>query len=147
MELLSALGLNSTIVPQFLVFMVAYIALTQLAFKPYLKAFNSRKEATEGNQETAEQILLESQKIQTQYEVRARELNVKIKDIFESAQKEASKIQEEFLQTARADADVLVKKNREVIRSRIGQAREDLRKHVPELSKAISDRLLGKETH
>jgi len=147
MELLSALGLNSTIVPQFFIFMVAYIALTQLVFKPYLQAFNARKQATYGNQESAEQTILEAQDIQYKYESKAKEINNQIKSIYDSARKQATTLQEELVHGARAEAEQLTKKNREEISIAVGKVREDLKKHVPELSQAISNRLLGKEVH
>lgn len=147
MELLSALGLNSTIVPQFLVFLVAYLALTQLVFKPYLAAFEQRQQATFGNQESAEQILEEAKQIQQRYEIKAREVNAEIRSLFEAARKDSAKIQEQLVSEARAEAEQQTKTNRDKIRTGVQAAREDLKKYVPELAQAISNRLLGKETH
>lgn len=146
-NLLQVLQLDATILPQFLIFLVAYVALSQLVFKPYMKAFDLRKEATVGGKEVADQLLLETQNIHFNYETKAREINTEIKVIFESARKEATKRQEELVLSARAQAEELVKKSREEIRQNVLKTREELKKQVPELSQTISDRLLGKEVH
>lgn len=147
MELLQALGLDSTILPQFIIFLIAYITLSQLVFKPYLAAYDIRKQATAGNQEMAQQTVLEAQELHFTYETKAREINHQIKTIYDAARKDATKLQEDAIYKAREDADKVVKKTREEIRAAVAGAREELKKTVPELSQAISDRLLGKEVH
>ena len=146
-NLLQVLKLDATILPQFLIFLVAYIALSQLVFKPYMKAFDLRKEATVGGKEIADQLLLETQNIHFNYETKAREINSEIKVIYDGARKEATRRQEELVQSARQQAEELIKKSREEIRESVIKTREDLKKQVPELSQTISDRLLGKEVH
>ena len=145
MELLQALGLDSTLLPQFLIFMVCYLAMTQLVFKPYLAIHEERKTATIGNQEVAERILLETQDIQYKFESRAREINSEIKNIFDAAKKGATKSQDELLKAARDEAEAVMKQTREDLKKAMASAELDVKKYVPELAQTISGRLLGKE--
>jgi F-type H+-transporting ATPase subunit b len=146
-NLLQVLKLDATILPQFLIFLIAYLALSQLVFKPYLKAFDRRREATVGGKEIADQLILETQNIHYNYETKAREINTEINSIFANARKEATKLQDEIVLSARAESEKLLKKSREEISNHVSRTREELKKQVPEISQAISDRLLGKEVH
>ena len=146
-NLIHVLKLNITIIPQFCFFFVTYLILSRLVLRPYFEAFKKRQEATVGSHEHTENLLSETLEIQGRYETRARDLNSRIKHVFDLAKKEAGHAQGQVVQGAREESDKLVKRNRENIRLAINKAREDLKKEVPELSKAISDRLLGKETH
>jgi F-type H+-transporting ATPase subunit b len=147
MELLHALGINETVLPQLLIFLYAYIILYFLVFKPYLAAYNVRKEATVGSQENAQQIALETKDLHFKYEQKAKEINHQIKSIYDNARREAGKLQEEIIQKARAEADLLMKQNRTELTKAVGQTRDELKKTIPDLSQAISNRLLGKEVH
>ena len=146
-NLLQVLKLDATILPQFLSFLVAYIALSRLVFMPYMKAFDLRRDATVGGKEVADQLILETQKIHFHYETKAREINTEIKTIFDSARKEATKRQEELLRSAREEAEVEMKKSRDEISKSVSKTREELKKQIPELSQTITNRLLGKEVH
>ena len=91
MEVLQALGLNSTIGIQFIVFFVAYIFLSNLLFKPYLAAFVKRKEQTEGQETLAESLDLTTQDLHLKVDALQRELALKIQAIFNEAKKIGAK--------------------------------------------------------
>ncbi len=144
-NLLQVLKLDSTILCQFLIFFVAYLTLTHLVFKPYLKALELRKEVTIGGKEVAEQLILETQNIQQRYETKAREINKDIKTIFENARKNAAKKHEETLSAARVESEKLLKESQENIQKHVRTTRETLKSQAPELSQSIMNRLLGKD--
>lgn len=146
-NLLEVLKLDATILPQFFIFLIAYITLTQLVFKPYLKAFDQRRDATVGGKEIADQLLLETQGIQSNYETKARAINSQIKGIFDEAKKEASKKQEELIRRTREETETVVNKSRQEIQAALQKSREELKKSVPELSQTISNKMLGKEVN
>ena len=145
--ILQVLKLDHTIVYQLAIFLFTYIVLLYLVFKPYMNAHVARKNATAGTQELAEQYLLETKDISFKYESKAREINTQIKGIFDDSRKEATKLQEEIIQNARAQAEKITKSMREELKSVKANAKEALKKEVPVLSQTISDRLLGKDVH
>jgi F0F1-type ATP synthase membrane subunit b/b' len=87
MDILTKLGIDYTLFYQLAIFIVAYFALSRLLFKPYLKAYHKRLEATFGGQEAAEKINQEAQELHVKYEAKAREVNSKVQSYFEQAQK------------------------------------------------------------
>lgn len=146
-NLLQVLKLDATIVPQFFIFLLAYLILLKLVFEPYMKAFNKRKEATVGSKELADQLLLETQDIHFKYEVKAREINSELRKIYDAARKDALKLHEEILNSARGEAEAKLKTLREELSKNANQVRDELKKQIPEISRTISNHLLGKELH
>lgn len=144
MEILTKLGIDSTLYIQMLVFLVTYMALSRLLFKPYLKAYHKRIEVTFGNQEQAEKLNEAVKDLHIQYEAKAREVNMKAQSYFEDAHKEGQLIQAQALERARKEADLLVESNRKQIQTEVEKTKVELQKHVQELSSEISKKILGK---
>ncbi|MCB0384998.1 MAG: ATP synthase F0 subunit B, partial [Bdellovibrionales bacterium] len=112
MEILTALGVNSTLGIQFIIFLVAYVFLTTLVFKPYHRAYEERVKRTEGNTDLAERILTESKDLELQFEQKARALNNETKIIFDHSRTEAMKEYDRMVSQARDRAKSIMEKTR-----------------------------------
>lgn len=145
MEILTKLGIDYTFFYQLAIFIVAYIALTRLLFKPYLKAYHKRLEVTFGNQEVAEKLNAQSQELHIQYENKAKEVNSKVQSYYEQAHKEAQAVQASTIEKARKEAEALVQKTRAETLAEADKARVELKKLVPELSHEIQRKVLSRE--
>jgi hypothetical protein len=53
-EILTGLGINSSVFFQFGIFFIAFISMKYIVFTPYLNAYNERQKRTVGGQEEAE---------------------------------------------------------------------------------------------
>ena len=145
MEILAALGINNTIWLQLGCFIVAYLALSQLIFKPYLAAFHERAQRTVGNEESAERILAEATELQTQYEAEARQVNSQFKAVYDQSRTDAMREHDRIVAAAREQASNFVEKNRTEIKAQIEQAQKQLSKEAPVVGAAIAGRLIGKD--
>lgn len=145
MEILSALGINSTIWIQLACFLVSYVALTQLVFKPYMAAFRERQIRTVGNEDFAQRLLQETAELQTQYELRARELNNETKAIFDKTRVEAMREYDKTISSAREETTQLLAKNRARIAQAIQEAQAEMMREAPQVGVAIASKLMGKE--
>lgn len=145
MEILSKLGVDYTFFYQFVIFCVAYIAVSRLLFKPYLKAYHKRLEVTFGHQEVAEKLNAQSQELHIQYETKAREVNSKVQSYYEQAHKEAQAIQAATIEKARKEAESIVIKNRQETQEEANRARAEIKKLIPELSTEIQRKVLSRE--
>jgi F-type H+-transporting ATPase subunit b len=145
MSILTALGVNQTVFILFGLFCLSYIALTQLVFKPYFKAFNVRRERTVGNQELAERFIEESKGLQTEYENKAKQINNEFRAIYDQTRTEAMREYDSMVSTARDQASEILEAKRQDIDREVQKAKQDLVKQVPELQSAIVTKLLGKE--
>ena len=91
MDILSALGVDATLGIQFIIFLVSYVFLVNVVFKPYHRAYEERVKRTLGNAEFAERILAETKELEIEFEQKARLLNYETKGIFDSERSEAMK--------------------------------------------------------
>jgi F0F1-type ATP synthase membrane subunit b/b' len=145
MNILTALGVNSTLWIQLGCFLVAYVALTQLVFKPYMAAFHERITRTIGNEEYAQRILQEVADLQTQYEVRARELNDETKSIFDQTRVAAMRDYDKTISAARQETTDLLEKTRIQIAVNIREAQTAVMREAPDVGRVIASKLMGKE--
>ncbi|MCC7404692.1 MAG: ATP synthase F0 subunit B [Bdellovibrionales bacterium] len=145
MEILTALGVDYTIGIQFIIFVIAYVFLTTLVFRPYHRAFEERVRRTEGNTETAERIIAESKELEVEYEQKARALNNETRVIFDHSRTEAMREYDRMVSQARERAKNIVEKTRSQITFEVEKTRSDMSKEVPGLTKAVVQKLMGQE--
>lgn len=145
MEILKILGVNSTIWIQLGCFLVAYISLSQLIFKPYMAAHKERDSRTTGGEEEAGQILQQAAELQTQYETQARAINNQTKQIYDESRNKALEEYDRAIRAARAEASSSLEKSRSAISQGVSKLKGELAKEVPGVACAIGSKLLGKE--
>ena len=143
--ILNTLKINQTIWIQLGCFLISYLALSNLIFKPYYKVFVKRKESTFGGEELAEKTTQEASALKERYEHRAQEINIEFKTIFEQQRSEATKESSHKLAEARKTAQSLSESVRQRINKEVGRAQVELNKEVPAVSAAIASKLIGKE--
>jgi len=145
MQMLEALGVNASVGIQFVVFLITYIILSNVLFKPYYKAFLTRGEKTVGNTESAEKMLEESRDLEAQYEYKARELNNKVRAIYEQSRQAALREQEKQMAEARLRAKQVIEDNKQKVQAEVARAQQDINKEVAQVSQAMATKLLGKD--
>ncbi len=145
MEILEILGLNQTLVTQFIIFFTAYMALSRLVFVPYLKAYQNRQEATGGSKRNAETLLQEVEVLQEKYSKEARALNSEIKKHFDQAKASAHSVVSEKVDEARTRAEKKITGNREELMRIKTQLKNDIDADLPQIRSVIVRQLLGKE--
>lgn len=143
MELLKTLGLDSTVAFQFGIFLIVYLFLSNLLFKPYLKAFNKRKEQTIGKTDTAERFITETAELEGEYETKAREINQKFKVIYDESRSQALKEHDRLVAEARSKAKELTEKAQKEISVQMQSARDELKAQVPVIAKTITTQVVG----
>ena len=145
LSLLTALGVNHTIWIQLGCFLVSYVALTELVFKPYMKAYHEREKRTVGGEEFAIRIIEEAQELTSHYERKAREINSEIKGLYDQKRSDAMKDYEKMLADARESSSGLIQEARKKIATEVEAARKKLAAEIPAVSSAIASRLAGKD--
>ena len=144
-SLLRALGVDHTIWIQLGCFIVSYLALTELVFKPYLRAFHERERLTIGNEESAVRIIEEARNLENEYERKARSLNGEVRGVYDSHRTEALEEYDRVVQAARSKAEGLLTLARQKITAETQAARKSLSAEIPAVSLAIASRLAGKD--
>ena len=145
MELLSALGVNSTLWIHLALFFIAFGFLSQLVFKPYSQALELREKKTGGADKETTELLLQVSKINQDYELRARALNASIRSEYDKFKQEAAQIANAKTAQAREQAAEVALESRALIQAEIIKARAALAKELPSVKAEIVGRLAGKE--
>ncbi len=145
MEIFRQLGVDSTLWIHLACFLVSYVFLSQLIMKPYLRAFEEREKRTVGSEETAVRLVEEANDLQTQYALKARELNTQMTSFYNDARQAAQKQSESIVSKARDQATALLQGNREQISSEVQKAQKTLSAEIPAVGAAIASKLAGKD--
>lgn len=145
MALLKSLGIDSTLWIHVLCFAVAYLSLSNLIFKPYMKALAEREKRTIGGEEQAAQLMNETGEISSEYEIKAKAVSAAIRAEYETHRLAAVKESETLIAAARTESQQLLEKSRTRISSEVSAARERLSAEVPSITSAIASKMAGKE--
>ncbi len=145
MALLKSLGIDFTLFFHVGCFAVAYLALSNLIFKPYLKALALREARTIGGEELAATLMNEADAINVEYETKAKAVSASIRAEYEKNRLQALKESESLLAAARTQVTALLEQSRTKISSEITTARSKLAGEVPAITSAIASKMAGKE--
>jgi F-type H+-transporting ATPase subunit b len=141
-EILTSLGIDSSVYMQFGVFFVAYVAMSQIAFKPYLEKYNERLRRTVGGQEQAESLLVEADHKEKLFKEQARKLNSQISKIFNQFNTKAKQESEALIKAAQIQAERDLEQSRKELDQAVSEARTQLGSHLPTISKNIQNKFV-----
>lgn len=145
MELLTQLGVNSTLAYQLVCFIVVYAILKYILFTPYFKAYNERNLRTVGQTELAEKFVTETRELEEKFAAKASEVNDRYKAVYDKTRSEALKEYDRMVNESRAQSKRLVDESRTKIEKEMETARTQLKGEVSGISKLINQKLVGKE--
>jgi F-type H+-transporting ATPase subunit b len=144
LEALGALGVNGPfLLSQIVNFLILFLALRFLLWKPMLKMFNERKQRIAQGLEDAEQARRERERAQAEYDERIKQAERKREEILAEAVEEGGQAKAEALAQARAQAERIVAEGKETVERERQQMLAELRSQVATLSIAAANKLIG----
>lgn len=141
-EILTSLGINHTLFLQFGVFFLAYVAMSQIVFKPYLSQYNERLRRTVGGQKEAHSLTMEAEEKELQYREVARKLNSEIRSIFQENNAKAKVETDQLLKQAQKKAELELESARKDLQKAVEEARNELDSHIPDISHNIQKKFV-----
>lgn len=141
-EILKSLGIDSSVYFQFAIFFIAYFVMSNVVFKPYLKAYNERQRRTVGGQAEAENLLKEAAEKEESYKLEAKRLNSKIREIFNVINGKAKKEVEQILVEAKSQANLQSDQARSDLELSVSEARKEMENHIPTISENIQNKFV-----
>ncbi len=142
--MLQQLGINATVIVQFVIFIATFVALIKLVYEPFAEVHQKRLKNTKGSVEIADDIQKQAYELQVQYSSKAKDVHGKISDIFKKAKAEASAEADKIVGLAKAESNSALEQNRKEIEKRAIQLELDLKDMKSGLVMAINNKLLGK---
>lgn len=136
-QILTQLGANSTVYIQLTVFIIGIGFLTVFVYGPYFKAADERNKRTKGADTVVKETIHEAKNLQTIYQSKAREINEKIKSIFENKRNHAVTKSSEIISQAKKEAEQTASKARLEIEQQLKLAETQ----ITQISKDIAGTL------
>lgn len=144
MQILSDLGVNSTIWIHLCYFIVAYVFVSQFIFKPYSRNLKFRKKNTTEGVDEAQKMLAHTDNMALEYEMKVKAQNEKVLSIYGQLKHEGVEEEHRILHQAKLRADKIINEANQKISSQIKQAETELKKDIPAMSKVAAEKLLGR---
>lgn len=144
MGIIHQLGINGTVFIQFGIFICTFFFLNLYVFTPYYKALEEREKRTLGGEDLAQELQKKSTELHSEYQMKAKEVTKKIKDIYDSHRLDALKEFDVLVGKARSEAHALLEANNQKIAQSIQATSAALRTETTNVSVAITQKLLGK---
>lgn len=143
MEILLQLGANETAFIQFVLFIITISFLTVVIYGPFFKAYDQRLKLTKGAEAVAGETQDEAKKLEQIYQVRAREINDKIKNVFDKSRSQAGEAAAVVLNQAKEAVTISTEKARTQILTQ-KQGAETMAKTISdEVAAEITKKLTG----
>jgi F0F1-type ATP synthase membrane subunit b/b' len=143
-DVLNSLGVNETVFPQFAIFIVSFLFLKIFIFSPYLAAYEERRKRTVGSQGVALELQQEIDRREAEFSREAKEINEKIKKVFDMKQAQAVKETNAILAEAQLKAQERLNAGKKEVQDAYDAAKDQLKNFVPDLGQTIKQRLLDR---
>jgi F-type H+-transporting ATPase subunit b len=142
--MLQQLGINATVIIQFVIFIATFVALIKLVYEPFAEIHEKRLKNTKGSVEIADDIQKRALELQSQYSSKAKDVHSKISDIFKKSKADGAVEYEKILGQAKSDANSVIDQNRKDLEKRSAQLESELKEMKAGIVMAINNKLLGK---
>jgi F-type H+-transporting ATPase subunit b len=123
-------------------FLVLLALLAKFAWKPLLKALESRQETIRKALDDAQKAKEELERLQTQSVQILRQARLDADAIITKTYTEAEKLGEELRQKAREESEGIIKNAQRQIQNETGRALQEIRREAVDLSVTIASKLL-----
>lgn len=140
MEILLQLGANKTAFIQFAVFIISVFILTKFIYTPFFVAYDERVKRTKGAEAVAKDSEEEAKNIAAVYQLKARQINDKIKAIFDVQKSTGLRQAGEILAQSKSETDRVIS----AARTDLEKQKADAQNKMSEISAEISAQLKQK---
>jgi F-type H+-transporting ATPase subunit b len=138
------ISLDISVVYQIIIFLLLWLALSKIVFRPYMNLLDERERRTTGAEHDSSELEHEGARLKAQYEekiARARAAGTATKD---AIVQEGRQERELMLQQARADAARTLESARREVQSQLESERQLLAAEVAEIARDMVSKVLGR---
>ncbi|OGD66684.1 ATP synthase F0 subunit B [Candidatus Berkelbacteria bacterium RIFCSPHIGHO2_12_FULL_36_9] len=143
---MESIGIDfKTLFVQIINFLLLFLILRWLLYRPILNILDERKKKIEDSLALAEKTKKESEELDQKTRATIEDTKKEALGILEEAKKQGEKTKNELLAQTNRDADILMKKTEERIVQQKEEMKRELRKETVNLTIAVAEKLLQKE--
>lgn len=137
------LDINGWFFVQLANFLILFLVLNALLFKPVLQKFKERDDKTSGALEKARELDKQKDGVLTQVDLKLSDARSKAREVFEELSNEGMSVQKEALGSAQNEAVEINRKAKEDLKTAADKARAGLKADIETFSKNIVEKLVG----
>lgn len=141
----SLIDLDATLFIQLGIFLLVFILLRFLLFRPVIQLIEKRREVTTGKKEEAEKFERDSEKLQAEFDKQMAEIRAAAGAEKDRIIEQARRQERDLLVKAREDARAIVEEAKADANAQAAVAREEIRGEIDGLVSAVASRILGRE--
>lgn len=139
------IDLDGTFFLQFGIFVVLFLFLREVVFKPVMAVLDAREHATEGARDEARDLEARAKEKLAAFEAEMTKAKVELAAERDRLRKDGASLERELLAKARSDADQVLENATKQIAEETSVARGHIERTVPQLAGEIADKLLGRK--
>lgn len=136
--------LNATLIAQILNFLILFVILRVVAYKPVARLLEQRSQKIQGDLDKAENDRKEAESTLVQYRQKLSDANVKAQEIVEKAEKVARDEHDAAIEATKKEIEQMKKNAEEDIQRDRERIASQLRGEVVSLSLAAAGKLISK---
>jgi F-type H+-transporting ATPase subunit b len=137
------LELNKWFFVQLANFILLFLVLHIILFKPFLRLFKERDDKTKGALKSANEMDKEKDDALAQIDAKLLEARNKAKTVFEDLSREGMEVQKSTLDSTQNEAVEINRKAKEDLEAATEKVRSALKSDIEAFSKQIVDKLVG----
>jgi len=141
----SIIDLDGTVFVQLGMFVVAFVVLHALVFKPMLALLEAREEAIDGARDEAKRLDVEVKAKQAAFEAELRKVRGASGEERDRLRAEGADLERRLLETVRAETQGTLATSKAALDVEAQTARQRLLALRPELAREIASKVLGRE--
>jgi len=143
-EILQQLGLNSTLVVQAGLFVITVTFLRYFVFSSYVAANEERVLRTSGSETATEELATKLTQLEIQYEVKAKDLNENVSQIFTKQKTLAAVEGDRLIQEARSQYLTSSEQIKRSVQEELNKAKTQLPTEAKGIAAMMVQKLLAK---
>jgi F-type H+-transporting ATPase subunit b len=139
------ISLDSSVVYQVVLFLVLWLVLSKVLFRPYLKLLEERESKTAGALHDTAELERQGARLKTQYEERIAQAQAAGGGAKEAILQEARQRREQVLSQARQEATTMLELVRQEVESQMGKERQLAAAEVATVARQMASKILGRD--
>jgi len=141
----SLIDLDATLFIQLGIFLLVFLLLRSLLFRPVIQLIEKRREVTVGKREEAERFERDSAELQEEFNKQMAEIRSSAGAEKDRIVEQARRQERDILNKAREDARSIVEEAKADAMKQAEIARSEIREEIDSLASAVASRILGRE--
>lgn len=133
-----------TIIIQFVIFLLTWLVIGKLLFKPIASLLKERRGKTVGVRQDTDELLKKVEGLASDYQTRMEEVKREASKEREGIRKESLRMEREIREQAKREAGQIISELRVRLEEESVRVRETLREKANELSQDLASQVLGR---